>query len=193
MMSDSDQLIVNESTLEDVLQFVRKYRGDERSSKPTGTCQPSDCVANTSGEADWGASFRVQCHPVGRGWKTDCGRGDILCAEIGRSRCIRRDHNWQSCGEELQAPVRSASSRVHDQLPRALWHARVHLLDQRTQAARTTTVPSHEPQLRHNDGGMPVYRPILPAAWIQHQADQPKIEALQRTTRAANDSEARCK
>ena len=48
IMSDTDHLKVNESTLEDVRQFVRKYRGEERSSKPTGSCQPSDCMAETN-------------------------------------------------------------------------------------------------------------------------------------------------
>ena len=45
MMIDTDRLRVNESSLTEVLSVVRKYHGEERSSKPTGACQPSDCLA----------------------------------------------------------------------------------------------------------------------------------------------------
>jgi hypothetical protein len=47
MMSDVDRLRVNESSLDDVVRFVRKCNGETRSSQPKGSCQPSDCAADT--------------------------------------------------------------------------------------------------------------------------------------------------
>jgi hypothetical protein len=45
MMDDADRLRVNDSTLSQTLSFVKTYQGETRSSKPTGSCQPSDCLA----------------------------------------------------------------------------------------------------------------------------------------------------
>jgi hypothetical protein len=53
MMDDADSLKVNGASLGDVLSYVKKYQGEVRSSKPTGDCQPSNCMA----EANVSSSF----------------------------------------------------------------------------------------------------------------------------------------
>jgi hypothetical protein len=45
LMDDADRFQMNRSTLDDALSFVKKHHGEARSSKPTGGCAPTDCMA----------------------------------------------------------------------------------------------------------------------------------------------------
>jgi hypothetical protein len=45
LMDDADRFQTNRSTLDDTLSFVKKHRGEVRSSKPTGSCTQTDCMA----------------------------------------------------------------------------------------------------------------------------------------------------
>lgn len=45
LMDDADRFQTNKSTLDDALSFVKKHHGEARSSKPTGSCTLTDCMA----------------------------------------------------------------------------------------------------------------------------------------------------
>ena len=208
MMSDSDQLKVNESTLEEVLQFVRKYRGEERSSRPAGTCQPSDCMA----EANVSPSFygrHTWLIPVVKRIGVQVFEFNVtLWVENGQLTAIEEtffvpravgadvyveaitsnpaERNCRYPSYELH-PGFMTSYRERYGTPEFTYWAN---------ARRPQEAPPR-PRMNLNCvttlAGCQSIDQILPAAWIEHQADQPKIEALQRRTPAANDSEASCK
>jgi hypothetical protein len=44
ILGEANQLRVEESSFAEVLQFARKFDGEERSNAPNGSCTPSDCL-----------------------------------------------------------------------------------------------------------------------------------------------------
>lgn len=45
ILNAADALSVDRSDFAHVVQYVRRYSGEERSSQPTGACTPADCMA----------------------------------------------------------------------------------------------------------------------------------------------------
>jgi hypothetical protein len=208
MMNDSDRLKVNESTLEDTLQFVRKYRGDERSSKPTGICQRSDCIAETNASPSFYGRHTWLIPVVKRIGVQVFEFNVTLWVEDGKLTAIEEiffvpravgadvyvetmtsnpaERNCRHPSYQLHPGFMTSYRERYGTPEFTYW----------TNARRPQEAPPR-PRMNLNCvttlAGCQSIAQILPSGWIQHQADQPKIEALQRTTRAANDSEASCK
>jgi hypothetical protein len=208
MMNDSDRLKVNESTLEDTLQFVRKYRGDERSSKPTGICQRSDCIAETNASPSFYGRHTWLIPVVKRIGVQVFEFNVTLWVEDGKLTAIEEiffvpravgadvyvetmtsnpaERNCRHPSYQLHPGFMTSYRERYGTPEFTYW----------TNARRPQEAPTR-PRMNLNCvttlAGCQSIAQILPSGWIQHQADQPKIEAPQRTTRAANDAEASCK
>ena len=208
MMDDAESLKVNVASLDDVLSYVKKYQGEMRSSKPKGDCQPSDCMAEMNVYPSFYMRHTWLIPVIKRAGVQVFEFNVTLWVEDGKltaveetffvPRAVGADvHVTSMTSNPAERNCRSLSYQLHPGFitsyqerygtPEFTYWTNGRKLQEAPLRPRmnfdcVTTM-----------SGCQSVAQILPSAWAQHQVDVPKIEALQRTTRAANDSEASCR
>jgi hypothetical protein len=195
MLNDSDSLRVEQSTLADVLLLVRKYRGEERSSQPTGDCQPSDCMATAYVlPAEWYARHPVFIPVVKRMGVHLFSFRITLWVKGGKLKDIEEEFFVpRSVGADVTVttiasspgpnPCKNPSYQLHPGFTTKYRERygtpdfRYWLNGSRPQDA--SRLPHMDLRCTTTIRGCLTVAQILPTAWEQHQLDQPRIQVLQ--------------
>jgi hypothetical protein len=208
MMRDADHLKVNEATLEDVLLFVKKYQGEERSSKPTGSCQRSDCMAETNVSPSFYAKHTALIPVVKRIGVHVFELNVTLWVEDGRLTALEEIFFVpRAVGADMYVTtmISNPGERNCRNISYQLHPGFITSYRERYGAPEFTywsnaRNPQDPLSMRGMDldcvttiSGCRSVSQVLPYAWARHVADQPKIEVLQKTTPSANAHETSCK
>ena len=197
MMDDADRLKVDENTLAEALLFVKRFQGETRSSKPTGTCQPSDCLAETNVLSGF-YSRHTWLIPLVKRVGVHVFEFDVTLW-IKNDKLIARENIFfvpRAVGADVYvATIMSAPDERIAKHPSYQLHPgfATSFRDFRGTPEftywKSASMPGQAPTLPRMSldcvttlDGCNMVAQILPAAWAQHQADTAKIELEKRST-----------
>jgi hypothetical protein len=208
IMDDAKSLKVNVASLNDVLSYVKKYQGEARSSKPTGDCQPSDCMSEINVYPSFYMGHTWLIPLIKRAGVQVFEFNVTLWVEDGTltaveetflvPRAVGADvHVTSMTSNPAERNCRSLSYQLHPGFITS--YQERYGTPEFTYWINGRKLQEAPPPPRMNldcvttMSGCQSVAQILPSAWTQHQVDLPKIEALQKTMAAANASETSCR